>query len=86
MSKENKQVLNGGADALAKAIRQVFQRNHEASKADFDEAMEGLENRLSGRMDTWIHGFMDTMNKTTNENMQLQFAEQESRLVKLWKS
>lgn len=59
--------LNGGVDALALAMRQVFNEAIEANNQPIMESMEKMEGRLGKRMDT------------TDENMSAQFAQQEKK-------
>ena len=81
--------LNGSADLLANAIRQVFEEATEngraAIKEDLQEVkddMHEIEKNLSSKIDN-LDRKIDTTNKTTNENMQAQFAEQEGKIAKM---
>ena len=65
--------LNGSADLLAQAIRRVFEETSESVKEDMHEMEKNLSDKI------------DTTNKTTNQNMQFQFAEQEKKIAGIGK-
>ena len=68
-----KKELNGSVGLLAGAMKRVFEESmmsvHDAVKED----MDGMEDRLSDRIDT------------TNKNVQAQFSQQEKKIGKLLK-
>ncbi len=75
-----KESLNGSVELLAKAMRTVFSEAAEGAVAPLHEDMKGLRTDMQGmgaRMDEGI--------KTTNENMQAQFAAQEKKIGQLLK-
>ncbi|MDE0310844.1 MAG: hypothetical protein OXI52_01165 [Caldilineaceae bacterium] len=78
MTEENGNRMNGSVDLLALAMRKVFEEcmdsTREAVKEDIGavrEDMVNMESRLNDRIDT------------TNQNVQVQFAEQEKKIGKL---
>ncbi len=74
--------LNGSADLLANAIRQVFEEATEKSRVEVRGDIHEMEKNLSSKIDN-LDKKIDTTNKTTNENMQAQFAEQEGKIAKM---
>ena len=62
---------NGSVDILAGAMRTVFSELLDESREKTQEDLKGVEERLGKRIDT------------TNENMQVQFAEQEKKISKV---
>ena len=67
--------LNGSVELLAKAMRKVFSEAVEDVAEPLHKDMKGLRTDMQGmgaRLDAGI--------KTTNENMQSQFAEQEKKI------
>ena len=82
MPTETKNKLNGGIELLAKAMRQVFDENMEATR----EAVKGDLSDMEGRLNEHIDERVDHLDKridTTNENMQAQFSEQERKIGKM---
>ncbi len=75
-----KNKLNGSADLLAKAIQQVFEEATEISRAQVKQDMHGMEQNLSDKIDATNESI-----KTTNQNMQAQFAQQEEKIAKMVK-
>ena len=69
--------LNGSADLLAKAIRKVFGEATENGRLAVKDDMQEMEKNLSDKIDATNESI-----KTTNSNMQSQFAEQEKRPCK----
>ena len=75
-----KNKLNGSADLLAKAIQQVFEEATEISRAQVKQDMHGMEQNLSDKIDATNESI-----KTTSQNMQAQFAQQEEKIAKMVK-
>ena len=69
-----KKALNGSVDLLADAMKKVFEESMVTVQEAVKEDMDGMERRLSDRIDT------------TNKNMQSQFANQEKKIGKLLKA
>ena len=83
--KENK--LNGSADLLAKAIRQVFEEATEIGRMAVKDDMHEMEKNLSDKIDTTnqnmesMEGRLNDRIDTTNSNTQAQFAQQEEKIA-----
>jgi len=71
----NESKLNGSADLLAQAFRKVVEDATEGALEPMLDEMGKMEERLTERIDTGL--------KTTNENMQGQFAAQEKQIASL---
>ena len=68
--KTDQGALNGSVDLLAGAMRQVFQECMETTRGVVKQDIEGMEQRLTERIDT------------TNANMQARFSEQDKKFGK----
>ena len=81
--------LNGSADLLAQALRQVFQETVGAAQGVTNDRLEKLDsdmkkmNKTTNKNMQELRTELQEMNKTTNENMQSQFAEQEKKIGKM---
>ncbi len=74
----NDKKLNGSADLLARAIRKVFEETSETVRDSVKEDMHEMEKNLSDKI--------DTTNKTTNENMQAQLAQNKKDIAEMIKA
>ncbi len=77
----DKTKLNGGVDALAKAMRQVFTEALDATAQPLKESMDGLRTDM-GDLRTDLGDLRTDLSdqiETTNKNMSAQFAEQERK-------
>ena len=68
--------LNGSVNMLAKAMRTVFSEAVEGAVAPLRDDIAGISDGMATKADI----------KTTNENMQTQFAEQEKKIGQLLKA
>ena len=75
--------LNGSVELLARAMRKVFSEAVEGAAEPLHEDMKGLRTDMQG-MSARMATKADI--KTTNENMQYQFAEQEKKIGQLLKA
>ena len=71
-----KKSLNGSVELLAKAMRTVFSEAVEGAVAPLRDDIAGISDAMATKADI----------KTTNENMQSQFAEQEKKIGQLLKA
>ncbi len=70
-----KNELNGSVDLLAKAMRDVFTESMQGVREGVQEDMKVLEEGLKEEI--------RTVNDTTNQNMQAQFATQQKEIGKI---
>jgi len=70
-----KSKLNGSVNLLAQAMRDVFHESMNEVRDGMNEDLKVLEEGLRDEI--------RSANGTTNENMQVQFAEQEKKIGKL---
>ena len=75
-----KKSLNGSVELLADAMRKVFSEAVEGAAEPLHEDMKGLRADMQGMGARMGKGI-----KTTNENMQVQFAAQEKKIGQLLK-
>ena len=71
-----KESLNGSVELLAKAMRTVFSEAVEGAVAPLRDDIAGISDGMATKADI----------KTTNENMQSQFAAQEKQIGQLLKA
>ena len=77
--------LNGSVDTLALAMRQVFTEAVEGAVEPLTEEVKGLRSDMDRRFDE-VNKRIDGVEgqiATTNENMAVQFNEQEQKIKKL---
>ena len=79
--------LNGSVDRLADSLRNVFSEAVEGAVAPLTTEVNALRTDMKAlRIDMKaLRTDMNDQVKTTNENMQAQFAEQEKKIGKLIK-
>ncbi|MCY4276291.1 MAG: hypothetical protein OXE81_00400 [Gammaproteobacteria bacterium] len=80
--------LNGSVELLAEAMRDVFSEGVEQAVKPLNEKFESLRVEF-GEIRTELGEMEDRLNKridTTNENMQVQFREQERKIEGLFKA
>ena len=71
--------LNGSVNILADAMQKVFNEAMEGAVGPLTTEIKGLRSGMDdmeGRLNTRI----DSVNETTNQNMQAQFAEQQKQI------